>query len=78
MKNAVKDFRKRYNLTQKELSSLLGITGASVSLCETGHRPIKKTILILLDIYEKNPKLMEIVKKILQADETKKLDFTDH
>ena len=73
----IKEFRKRYNLTQKDLSKILGWGGATISRYENGalqdetHDNLLKLIMNpinLLDLLNKNPNVLntERRKKLIE------------
>jgi len=63
----IKEFRKRHNLSQTELAEILGLGAYSrVSEYENGKQRPGKTVIILLKLIDKNPELIELIRKIVR------------
>ncbi len=55
----IRDFRKRFNLTQKELAELIGVTRNYVYLLERGVRKPGKTLQLFFECLERDLKEKE-------------------
>ena len=52
MKHSVKEFRVRHELTQKEMSDLLGVSPRMVQKYESGESPLPKDKQMRMELYE--------------------------
>lgn len=50
----IKELRKKYNLTQRYMGELLGVSGNYIYLLEKGVKRPSKTLQILLEYIEKD------------------------
>lgn len=51
------EVRSKYGLSQRELAKLFYVTNGTVSLWESGERPLQGAALRLLEILEDHPKV---------------------
>ncbi len=55
----LKDFRKKYNLTQIRLANILGVKKKTIEKWEQGKNPIKNASARIIYLFNKSPKLMD-------------------
>lgn len=70
-KEDVKNFRRKYNLTQVALANLFGIRKKTVEKWEQGKNKITGSSLVLFKLYEEDPTLMQKVISINKTSEAK-------
>lgn len=58
-KKELVEFRKQFNLSQKQFAAIIGVTPQAVELWETGARGVSTTITRVVKIFRKYPQLMQ-------------------
>lgn len=65
----IKEFRKKYNLTQVALANIIGVTKKAIEKWEGGSNKIKGCAAILIQLLDKNPELIKQLCSVKIIDE---------
>ena len=64
----VKDFRKKFKLTQIALANVMGVTKKAVEKWEQGTNKVVGSSAVLFSLISENPELLEKIRKVTVVD----------